>query len=246
MKARIATQDKGKEIAFFDAHAQDGEYSAFTPETNDRLIELFVRATGLPEGSRVADLGCGSGLFAELLRRRGYRVAGVDISSRLVETGLRKYPGLDLSVGDIEHLSFPPESFDGVLLNGVVHHFPDPQPLAKEVFRILRPGGRFMATDPNRMNPFMYLYRDRTSPFYSPIGVTENERPALGRRIAQSFQEAGFEVVTDHIAGLVYRHVASHRTRRLLPIYNFIDGTVFRLGIAKPFRPFVLTVGEKP
>ena len=46
---------------------------------------------------------------------------------------------------------------------------------------MLRPGGRFVAFDPNRMNPFMCLYRDRSSPFYSPVGVTENERPVLAK-----------------------------------------------------------------
>ena len=32
----------------------------------------------------------------------------------------------------------------------------------------------------------------------------------------------------------------------LLPVYNFIDTVVFNLGVMKPFRPFVLTSGEKP
>jgi SAM-dependent methyltransferase len=44
---------------------------------------------------------------------------------------------------------------DGVLLNRIVHHFPDPRQLASEVRRVLKPGGRFAAVDHNRMNPFM-------------------------------------------------------------------------------------------
>ena len=64
-------QDKQKEIAFFDAHAASDEYDVFTPEANARLIAAFVRLSGLPRGARVADLGCGSGVFTDLLRRRG-------------------------------------------------------------------------------------------------------------------------------------------------------------------------------
>jgi SAM-dependent methyltransferase len=217
----------------------------FTPEASARLIAAFVRLSGLPRGARVADLGCGSGVFTELLRRAGYASVGLDISPKLVALGRSKYPGLELTQGDAENLPFDSESFDGVLLSGLVHHFPDPRRLAGEVRRVLRTGGRFVAFDPNRMNPFMWLYRDRASPFYSPVGVTENERPVLARRVAEIFRNEGFRVETDYLAGLAYRYVASQATRTLLPIYNFIDGTFFELAIMRPFRPFVLTSGEK-
>lgn len=241
-----AAQDKSKEVAFFDAHADSDEYDVFTPEANDRLISAFKRLSGLPAGARVADLGCGSGVFTELLRRAGYKSVGLDISPKLVALGRRKYPGLELIEGDAENLPFETASLDGVLLSGLVHHFPDPRRLAAEVQRVLRPGGRFVAFDPNRMNPFMWLYRDRSSPFYSSVGVTENERPVLARRVAGIFRDAGFHVQSDFLAGLAYRYVASRRTRVLLPVYNFIDNVLFNLAVLKPFRPFVLTSGEKP
>lgn len=238
-------QDKQKEIAFFDAHASSDEYDVFTPEASTRLISAFVRLSCLPRGARVADLGCGSGVFTELLRRAGYASVGLDISPKLVALGRSKYPGLELMEGDAENLPFGAESFDGVLLSGLVHHFPDPRRLAGEVRRVLKAGGRFVAFDPNRMNPFMWLYRDRASPFYSPLGVTENERPILAGQVAELFRNEGFRVQTDYLAGLAYRYVASQATRTLLPIYNFIDATLFELSIMRPFRPFVLTSGEK-
>ena len=111
--------------------------------------------------------------------------------------------------GDIEHLPFPSGSFDGVMLSGVVHHLPDPSRCAAEVARVLRPGGKFMAFDPNRMNPFMWLYRDRSSPFYSSVGVTENERPVLAREVAAVFEGAGLQVSSHYLSGLAYRYVAS-------------------------------------
>src|SRR5262249_52489100 len=147
--------------------------------------------------------------------------------------------------GDVERLPFPPASFDGVLLSGIVHHLPDPARCAAEVFRILRSDGRFVAFDPNRRNPFMWLYRDRSSPFYSSVGVTENERPVLARKTAAVFRLAGFAVDTDYLSNLHYRYVASAKVRWLLPVYNAIDGVVFSLPFTKPFRSFVLTFGEK-
>jgi SAM-dependent methyltransferase len=241
-----STQDKSKEIAFFDAHADSDEYDVFAPEANEKLIAAFMRLSGLPRGARVVDLGCGSGVFTALLRRNGFDSVGVDISPKLVALGRRKYPGLELMEGDAENLPFESGSFDGVLLSGLVHHFPDPRRLAREVKRILKAGGRFVAFDPNRMNPFMWLYRDRASPFYSSLGVTENERPVLARQVADIFRNEGFQVQSDFLGGLAYRYVASSRTRVLLPLYNFVDNLVFNLAIMKAFRPFVLTTGVKP
>jgi SAM-dependent methyltransferase len=238
-------QDKRKEIAFFDGHAANDAYDVFSPEANMRLIAAFARLSGLPAGARVADLGCGSGIFTDLLRRAGYTTVGLDISPKLIAVGRSKFPGLELIEGDAENLPFEGESLDGVLLSGLVHHFPDPTRLAAEVGRVLKPGGRFVAFDPNRMNPFMWLYRDRASPFYSPVGVTENERPVLAWRAAAVFANAGFRVQTDYMAGLAYRYVASKKTRALLPIYNVVDAALFGLAIMTPFRPFVLTSGEK-
>jgi len=59
------------------------------------------------------------------------------------------------------------------------------------------------------------------------------------------FADEGFRVHVDYLAGLAYRYVASQRTKTMLPIYNAIDAKVFTLPFLKPFRPFVLTSGEK-
>lgn len=242
---QAAHQDKAKEIAFFDRHAADDDYNVFTPESNARLIDSFKRLTGLKAGARVADLGCGSGAFTHLLQEAGFIAVGVDISPKLVAVGRAKYPGLELIEGDIEKLPFGDGSLDGVLLSGVVHHFPDPRACVAEVHRTLRKGGKFMAFDPNRCNPFMWAYRDRASPFYSAEGVTENERPVLAGRVRAVFEQAGFAVTTDYLSGLSYRYVASPRARRFLAVYNFIDAHLFNWGIVRGLRSFVLTSGEK-
>jgi ubiquinone/menaquinone biosynthesis C-methylase UbiE len=238
-------QDKDKEIAFFDGHATADAYDVFTPESNTRLIETCVRLAQLKRGSRVADLGCGSGVFTDLLHKQGYSPVGLDISPKLIALGRTKYPDIEFLEGDVENLPFPPASLDGVLLSGLVHHLPDPSRCAAEVFRVLKPGGSFVAFDPHRMNPYMYLYRDRSSPFYSSVGVTENERPVLASRIAGVFRQSGFTVGTDYISDLNYRYLASSKMLWLLPAYNAIDRAVFAPNFMKPFRSFVLTYGVK-
>lgn len=238
-------QDKAKEVAFFDRHAASDDYDVFTPEAKARIIDAVVRLGELKAGARIADLGCGSGAFTVLLRERDFAPVGLDISPKLIALAREKFAGIEFMEGDAENLPFADASLDAVLLSGLIHHFPDPRRLAQETHRVLKPGGRFVAFDPNRMNPFMWLYRDTASPFYSSVGVTENERPILARQVAGVFANAGFRVRSDYLGGLAYRYVASQRTRALLPIYNFIDNAVFNRAIMTPFRPFVLTSGER-
>ena len=241
-----SSQNKQAEITFFNGHAAADAYDVFTPATNERIVDAFVRLSGLPAGARVVDLGCGSGAFTDVLRRRGYSCAGVDLSPKLIAIARSKFPNIEFIEGDVEHLPFTDGSFDGVLLSGLIHHLPDPSRCATEVLRILRPRGKFVAFDPNRMNPFMYLYRDRTSPFYSSIGVTDNERPVLAAEVAAVFRKAGFVVGTEYLSNLHYRYVASDRVRWLLPAYNAIDSVLFAPGFLRQLRAFVLTFGEKP
>ncbi len=245
-KVTIQRQNKQREIEFFDSHAELNSYDVFTPESGLRLVETCVRVAGFKPGACIADLGCGSGVFTSFLRELGFRPIGLDISPKLIALGRNRYPGVEFLEGDAEHLPFPSSSLDGVLLSGLVHHFPDPSRCVAEVFRVLKPGGAFVAFDPNRMNPFMYLYRDRSSPLYSPVGVTENERPVLAHQIAAVFRKCGFKVRTDYISNLKYRYLASSKLRWLLPAYNAIDRMLFAPNFMKPVRSFVLTYGEKP
>ncbi len=239
-------QDKQKEIGFFSDHAGRDSYDVFTPETNRRIIDRFVELSGLKPGARIADFGCGSGVYTDLLRQRGYDCVGLDLTSALLHLGRRNFPGIAFVAGDVETLPFAAESFDGVLLSGMLHHLPDPGPCAHEVFRTVKSGGAFVAFDPNRLNPFMYLYRDRSSPFYSSNGVTENERPVLAKAMAGSFEGAGFRVDTTYVSGLSYRYVASPLARLALPIYNFCDDVLFRPLPLRRFSSFVFTSGRKP
>ena len=68
-----STQDKQKEISFFDGHAAADSYDVFTPESNLRLIRTCTGLAKWKSGARVADLGCGSGVFTNLLRQQGFR-----------------------------------------------------------------------------------------------------------------------------------------------------------------------------
>ena len=121
-------------------------------DSKGRLFGQFVDHDAL-RGQRVLEVGCGMGLATAAFARSGARVVAVDVTSRaataaravLAERNLLARgdgEGADTLVGDALALPFPGESFDRVWSWGVIHHTPSPAQAAREIVRVLRPGGR--------------------------------------------------------------------------------------------------------
>jgi ubiquinone/menaquinone biosynthesis C-methylase UbiE len=64
-----------------------------------------VRA-GFPAGARVTDLGCGSGVFTDVLQRSRHRFTGVDLSSKPIAIARSKFLNIEFIEEDVEHLPF--------------------------------------------------------------------------------------------------------------------------------------------
>jgi SAM-dependent methyltransferase len=109
------------------------------------LIER--RLGGLPSG-RILDLGCGHGSNSRVLfgGRQDLDVIGLDVSAKAVAGYLEVRPGL---VGDAEHLPFASDSFDLVVSDDVVEHLVDTDGYAREIHRVLKPGGHLALSTPN-------------------------------------------------------------------------------------------------
>jgi SAM-dependent methyltransferase len=108
-----------------------------------RLAEPFADAAGVESGQRVVDVGCGPGaLTAELVRRLGPEsVAAVDPAPQFVEAVRERLPGVDARVGQAEELPFPDGEFDASLAQLVLHFVADADAAAREMSRVVRPGG---------------------------------------------------------------------------------------------------------
>ncbi|MGH0032255.1 MAG: class I SAM-dependent methyltransferase [Myxococcota bacterium] len=100
-------------------------------------------------GARVLEAGCGVGLWVRRLRESGYRVIGLDYARRTLIRSRRVAPDLVFTAGDLRRLPFPDASFDAHVSFGVLEHYIDgPQEILAEAMRILRPGGRLLASVP--------------------------------------------------------------------------------------------------
>lgn len=106
--------------ALFDGLA-DG-YENRYPGPTDHLDEF---ADLLPAKGRVLDVGCGTGKDSAHLAGRGLFVTGVDLSAEMVRRARALHPGLSFEVADMQHLPFPPRSFDGILAAFSLIFLPD-------------------------------------------------------------------------------------------------------------------------
>lgn len=109
---------------------------------------------GLPAGAAILEIAPGPGYFAVELARRGFAVAGLDISHTMVEiaTGQARRAGVtvDFRQGDAAGLPFPSGSFDLVVCQAAFKNFRHPDEALDEMRRVLRPGGTAVIQDLNR------------------------------------------------------------------------------------------------
>ena len=96
-------------------------------------------ALGLPAGSTVLDLACGTGDFAALVLKRGCRVVGTDLSKGMLSARHHDFPAVQ---SDALGLPFADGTFDGVVCGYALRNFTDLASSLTEAARVLRAGGR--------------------------------------------------------------------------------------------------------
>jgi ubiquinone/menaquinone biosynthesis C-methylase UbiE len=121
-----------------------------------RLRKLTVDLTLLKSGESILDLGCGTGGVTIPAKERigpAGKAFGIDPSPEMIAIAKEKVHGqnldIDLRVGVIEAIPFPGASFDVVTSSLMMHHLPKQLQLkgAAEVYRVLKPGGRWLVAD---------------------------------------------------------------------------------------------------
>ena len=123
-----------------------GDYDAVAHRTLWRVGERIVQRVGIGAGEDVLDVACGTGNAAVRAAQAGGRVVGVDLTPELFDAGRRNAELAGVSVdwreGDAEALPFDDASFDVVLSVFGCMFAPRHDVTARELVRVLRPGGR--------------------------------------------------------------------------------------------------------
>jgi SAM-dependent methyltransferase len=103
--------------------------------------DAVLAATGIGPGSRVLDVGCGSGEFLAFAQSAGATAAGVDPAPGMLAIARRTAPAADLRLGRAERLPWPNASFDVVTAFNALQFAPDTLDAVAEAVRVTEPGG---------------------------------------------------------------------------------------------------------
>jgi len=99
----------------------------------------------------ISDLGCGTGeLMEKLSEQTQFKLIGIDSSPEMLEQARLRLLGKnnsELRLGELEHLPMKNREIQTAIMNMVLHHISQPELPLLEVYRILKPGGKFILSD---------------------------------------------------------------------------------------------------
>ena len=160
------------------------------------------------EGARVLDVGCGGGLLAEAMARRGAKVTGIDLSEkalRVAQLHLHESK-LDIHYAMASVDDFTGE-FDVITCMELLEHVPEPAGMVAACARLVRPGGKVFFSTINR-NPKSYLFAVVGAEYVLgllPKGTHDYARFIKPSELARWTRAAGLR--TDELVGMTYNPI---------------------------------------
>lgn len=109
-------------------------------------VPALLDAAGVAPGTRMLDVGCGSGNVSAAALGRGAAVRAVDAEPGMVEATRRAAPGAEVRSGVLPQLPYADGEFDAVVANFVLNHVGRPLEALVEMRRVTRPGGTIAVT----------------------------------------------------------------------------------------------------
>ncbi|MFH0703166.1 MAG: class I SAM-dependent methyltransferase [bacterium] len=157
-----------------------------------RRVDMFIKFLG-NDNRKILEIGCGTGLFTEEIAKTNNKLTSIDISSELIELAKQRVCSVNVifMLENAYNTNFIEDSFDFIIGSSVLHHL-DIDLALKEFYRLLKPGGKIMFTEPNMLNPQISLQKNIN--FIKKItGDSPDETAFFKKDIKKKFVLYGFK-----------------------------------------------------
>ncbi len=154
--------------------------AAERPADREEAIRALAEHLAVGEGSVVADVGAGRGVYtwplAQVVGRTGV-IYAQDIAERAIrnlqsESERRDLPQVQTVLGRVDDPSLPADTVDLIFLRQVYHHFGQPREMLQGIWRSLKPGGYLVVVDRHRGTLQDYLPREERTRRHAWIAET--------------------------------------------------------------------------
>jgi len=146
-----------------------GNYRTSKGKRFGSLLEFLIylgrirkrrRINQLIKPGKILDIGCGRGLFLDVMRRGGWSVIGTELNEETASYATKIYD-LKILTGDIIQYQLPAESLDVVNINQVLEHLKNPNEILDESHRLLRKGGILIISVPDLRSPQFTIGKEK-------------------------------------------------------------------------------------
>jgi ubiquinone/menaquinone biosynthesis C-methylase UbiE len=197
---------------------------------------------------KVLEIGCARGAFSRVIAQKypSVKLTSVDISETAINDARKESNGIDFRVGDAQDLDFPDASFDFIFSCETMEHLPEPERMPAEIFRLLKPEGRFIITTENYFNGMLLMWlKDwvQKKPFDSGSRKQPYENFFLFFGVAARIRKSGLKIShteSNHFQWLTFPGIAPIK----LCTQDFKSSFFKRL--FKPFGRHYTFMGRKP
>lgn len=172
-------------MSHIDHYQRNEDYARFLESQEISFFEKYIRAlAAVSEGSRILDVGCGTGQVVEQLRKRNLNAFGVDVSEPNIRLANQRAGFCQCYDG--AKLPFETQSVDAVGAFNVLEHVENPEAFIEELVRVIQPRGKLVLSSPNFLRVLGFAdYHPRMRGFGNKI---KNVRTLW--RIARQIQTA--------------------------------------------------------
>jgi len=215
--ASSLSAEEAERLRAFERQRHDAlalSYHDFFTAVTGRAIEPLLRAVRAQPHFDLLDVATGPGSLAAEAVRLGIKCAGVDLSPGMIELAQKTYPEIDFRVADVEHLPFADASFDAVVCNFGLGHFPYPEAAVAECARTLRDGGRVALSwwdDPSKQR-VQGLFREAIT----EVGAAPPPNVPVGHAVYRFADTGEFRHLLEG-AGLTDVRVEEHQATHPIP-----------------------------